>query len=474
MNRQPNILLIMCDQFRADALQAYGNEFVYAPNLNKLAEQGVVFTNAYSETPVCMPARYGLLTGKNPCTLGMWNNFLEAPDITDALPHKMKRAGYYTCAVGKMHFSPVREHYGFDHMFLSEEIPQYVGDDEYLTYLQEQGFGDVKEPHGERSENYYKPQISDIPAEHYSNTWIADKTIDVMKKNKKRPFFIFSSFIKPHPPFNPNRKFVDLYADRTIPLPIQDEREKMEDTSIYIQNGYKVNGYDHLSEEQIRDIQKHYYACITQVDEQIGRILDELEKTGLGHDTLVIFTSDHGEMLGDHRSFGKRTYFESSAKIPLILKGDFLNAEHEQRKQLVTLEDIYNTIVHVGQGSKNGKDLYDVCNNPDSSIRDCIIGGFGSGLTRKYMVRTEECKYIYHVNGGKEELYFLDLDRQELHNAAKDKPQECCRMKQLLKAYLSENQMMEDLVNGELRMQAYTEPAIPTYLDQHPQWPDNL
>ena len=200
---KPNLLLIMCDQLRADVLGCYGNDYVKTPNIDRLAEKGVTFNRAYSTTPVCIPARHATISGKNPFQLGMLENTHQREEIPHPLARQVRDAGYYTCAVGKMHFVPAREHFGFDRMYLSEEIPGHIQDDDYLQFLQRQGYGDVIEPHGKRSETYYVPQVSELPESLHTTAWTGNKTCEVIRKNRNRPFFLFSSFIKPHPPFDP-------------------------------------------------------------------------------------------------------------------------------------------------------------------------------------------------------------------------------------------------------------------------------
>ena len=154
MNKnQPNILLIMCDQLRADVLGCYGDDYVKTPNIDRLAKNGITFNRAYSTAPVCIPARHATISGKNPFQLGMMENTWEREEIHYPLASQIRDAGYYTCAVGKMHFVPTREHFGFDRMYLSEEIPRHIQDDDYLQFLLKKGGEDVVEPRVKRSES---------------------------------------------------------------------------------------------------------------------------------------------------------------------------------------------------------------------------------------------------------------------------------------------------------------------------------
>jgi arylsulfatase len=252
-NSKPNLLLIMCDQLRADVLGCYGNTYVQTPNIDRLARNGICFDRAYSQTPVCMPTRHALISGMNAFEIGMLENTDRRKEIENPLAKLIRSQRYYTCAIGKMHFAPTREHFGFDKMYLSEEIPTHIEDDEFLLFLRENGYGHVIEPHGKRSETYYVPQVSELPEHMHTTSWTADVTCDVIRKNRNRPFFIFSSFIKPYPPFDPCEPYNTIYRPDEVCLPIRAEEElNPVDRMIETQNDYKVNGIENVSDEDLR------------------------------------------------------------------------------------------------------------------------------------------------------------------------------------------------------------------------------
>ncbi|MFD0717482.1 sulfatase-like hydrolase/transferase [Paenibacillus sp. GCM10027626] len=343
--KKPNIVLIMCDQLRADVLGCYGSDFVKTPNIDKLAEQGVRFDRIYSQTPVCVPARHGLIAGKAPFQLGLTDNTALRHPIEHPLPQILRNEGYFTCAVGKMHFSPPRAHHGFDRMLLSEEIPGHFDDDDYLQYLASSGFMHIREPHGKRREMYYVPQVSELPEAVHTTAWTAETACEQIRKNKDRPFFLFTSFIKPHPPFDPCQPYDTMYPLDQVPAAVRSEQERAPiDLAIAFQNDYKINGIDSLTPEQEKQIRAYYYGSVTQIDVQIKKIMDTLERYGLADNTLVILTADHGEMLGDHYSYGKRTFYEPSARIPLLMRWPERLPQGVQRKQLGVLTDVYATI----------------------------------------------------------------------------------------------------------------------------------
>jgi arylsulfatase len=473
--KKPNILLIMCDQLRADSLASYGNPLVQAPHMNRIAEQGVTFERAYSRTPVCVPARYGLMSGKAPFRLGLTDNNNKLKPIQNPLPELLKLSGYFTCAVGKMHFSPVRAHYGFDRMYLSEEIPGHFADDDYLQFLNKQGRLDVVEPHGKRSDSYYVPQTSELPEELHTSAWTAQQTCEVIRENRDRPFFIFTSFIKPHPPFDPCAPYDTMYDPATVPMPIRNDAELDPiDLSIDTQNDYKVNGIRKVSDDEARRIRAAYYGCITQTDAQIGRILDQLEALNLTENTLVILTSDHGEMLGDHYSFGKRTFYEASNRVPLILSWPAGLPRGERRQQFAVLEDIYATALSVaGVGIPTdscGVNLLPSAMDANGVTHTEVHGEFGRGPMLKFMLRWEDYKYIYHTNGGREALFDLRSDPNELQNISVNHAALCDECHRKIKVYYEVHGFDEALEGDALKHYEPHQHEPRGYLNQAPRW----
>lgn len=469
---KPNILLVMCDQLRYDCIM---DDRVKTPNIDSLRQRGVTFTQGYSQTPVCIPARHALISGQNSFELGLPENKGRRKEIKFPLPRLLRDAGYCTCAVGKMHFLPVREHFGFDRMLLSEEIPHHIGDDDYLQFLREQGYGGVEEPHGKRSELYYVPQKSVLPKELHTTAWTAAKSVEFIRQNGDRPFFLFSSFIKPHPPFDPCEPYDTMYDPKEVPPPAFGEADKHPlDRAIPLQNGYKVDGFDKVSAREMKRIRAHYYGSVSQLDEYIGRILACLEEEGLTENTAVLFTSDHGEMLGDHNSFGKRTFFEQSAKIPYILScpGRFL--EGAQCDEIATLPDLYATMLSLAGAELpplcRGRDLSPLCADPTARLgREFIAGEYGSGIDFKCMMRFSKYKYVYYANGGREVLYDLSEDGEE------QRPITQSAMFEKLRGELAEHYRElgyeEALCSGDLIRFEYEEPSPSSFLDQRPPWP---
>lgn len=474
---RPNILLIMCDQLRADALGCYGSSFVRTPNIDRLAQWGVTFDRAYSRTPVCVPARYGLLSGQAPFRIGLIDNGAKRKDFADPLPELLKKQGYAAFAVGKMHFSPVRSHYGFDRMLLSEEVPGHFSDDDYLRFLRDNGWLHVVEPHGKRSETYYAPQTSELPEQMHSTAWTAARACELIRENRNRPFFLFASFIKPHPPFDPCRPYDTMYPPERVPMPVRDEAERRPiDLAIDVQNDYKVNGIHRVTDDQLRRIRAAYYGSVSQVDRQIGAILDTLDGLGLSENTLILFTADHGEHLGDHYAFGKRTYYEPSARIPLIVSQPGTLPQGERRSAFATLEDLYATAVAAAGGEvpagSDGMSLLPLAHDAALPGRSEMYGEFGLGRMLKFMRRWDRYKYVYHTNGGREALFDLAADPSELHDISTGHPGLCRESRAKLADYYHSFDFADALGDDGVSLKQYPyEPHRPRgYLNQFPRW----
>ncbi|MEM7680804.1 MAG: sulfatase-like hydrolase/transferase [Planctomycetota bacterium] len=342
---KPNIVLVMTDQQRFDTIAALGNRHIRTPALDGLCRQGATFTSAYTASPVCVPSRIAMLTGQPPHVTGCVDN--EGPKQPVGRPSVMERLGDhgYAChGVGKMHFDgdgPPRL-WGFDSRDVSEEDPG--PHDDYAAYLKQHGYGHVVEPHGVRSEMYYVPQPSQVPAELHHTRWVADRSLDFLaKRDRSKPFFLFSSFIKPHPPFESPAPWNQLYRCPAMPEPVvPDDAEDYWTYWNRCQNRYKYcdAGRDRLLE---RTRKAAYYAAISFVDEAVGRILD-----GLGPDaenTLVVFTSDHGELMGDYGCVGKRSMLDASARVPLIARWPGRFVEGARVETAVSLLSLFPTFL---------------------------------------------------------------------------------------------------------------------------------
>lgn len=425
--RRPNVLLIMCDQFRYDAIRAHGNDAIETPALDRLMASGISFDRAYTESPVCVPARAAALTGLLPHRTGVTDNPVplaaDAPTFASALSD----VGYFCQAIGKMHFRPPRTQHGFHRLLLSEEIPGNVADDDYLTELAAAGRTDVLEPHGVRHELYYSPQPSQLPEPLTTTAWTGRKTVEFLasRHDSDPPFLCWTSFIKPHPPFDPPAPWYLQYDPLRMPDPIRSEEERGRLLhQIHVQHRSKWTSPD-LELNRIRTIRAYYYALVSHVDHWIGRILDELERTGLRENTLVIFTADHGEYLGDHWAFGKRGFHDAAARIPYLWSWPGAIPAGARSDALVGLADLAPTLAAVGGSSApsadgDGANILPLAQNAGRAVRDHAIGQFSHGRTGLYLSMDTRHKYVYSAADDAELLLAVGMPDGETRNLADD------------------------------------------------------
>jgi arylsulfatase A-like enzyme len=358
----------------------------------------------------------------------------------------LTKNGYRTHGIGKCHFTPdAMALRGFQTRDVQEESG--VGPLEsqpYLKHLYDKGYKHLCEPSGIRGEMYYVPQPSQLPPEDHPSQWIGNRSTDFIRENKNSedPWYLFSSFIHPHPPFTPPNPWHKLYRPSLMPLPhMPDDFEALQTLVNKCQNRYKYRdgGYD---KNLVRAIKAYYYACISFVDFQIGRILDELEKTGQKENTMIIFTADHGELLGDYQCFGKRSMHDSCARIPLIINQQGRFDGGVVCDEVASLVDIAPTIM-AATGSTitthpmDGVDLHDIltgdlkrehvygqlCFNGekfledddefDKSIEDSA--DFRATFS-SYMAVSKKWKYFYSAADNREFLFDRKMNGLESRN----------------------------------------------------------
>lgn len=419
MGRQPNILLITTDQQRYDTIAAMGYPYMYTPNLDQLIREGCSFPNAYSPNPVCMAARHNIITGLPARYHGFDDNYFDdnprvLPYDLPTFPQLLSDAGYDTIAVGKMHFQPYRRHNGITKLELMDEIPRHQQDDEYALYLKEQGYGDIQSIHGVRHLLYMLPQRSLLPEQHHGSSWVADRSMYHIRQNAgKRPFFLWSSFIAPHPPFDVPEKWADLYKGKELP-PL-----KVSKTPLSVLAEENKNIADYPTEEYLRRARELYFASISFVDYNIGKILQQLKDMGEYENTLIIFTSDHGEMLGDYGTYQKFLPYDSSARIPFLIRYPEVFQGGTVDPRFVDLNDILPTVLDAA-----GVDYPNPAILPGESLLK--KSGF-KDRTRQYVehahgsrrwasIRDQQYKYTYYYGGGKEELFDMRNDPDETTN----------------------------------------------------------
>jgi choline-sulfatase len=318
--RRPNVLLVMADQLAAGWLPTYGHAPVRAPNLTALAERAAVFESAYCPAPLCAPSRAGLLSARLPSRTGVFDNAAEMPAALPTVTHQLRAHGYYTGLVGKMHFVGPDQLHGFEERLTADIYP---GDLDWTP--------DWRLPAGEQlpwyhtMESVLEPGVTVASMQQDYDDEVAFRAVrklfDLAREDGERSFFLVVSFSNPHDPWELRPRYWDLYDRDAIDLPAV-PRIPLDDADPHSRRLRAMCGVDRvdLSPDQLRAARHGYYAAISYLDERVGEVFAALRDAGFGDDTIVAFTADHGEMLGERGLWYKMSFFEHSARVPLLVR----------------------------------------------------------------------------------------------------------------------------------------------------------
>ena len=428
MPDRPNIIFIMPDQLRADFLSCYDASFIDTPNIDSIADRGVIYGSAYSAHPVCVPARVSLMTGMDAIKNGVLDNgqFLRT-DYKDCgistWPDILSANGYYTIATGKMHFYPWEVRLGFQRKIVAEDKIWINVEDDYHHFLAAHGY--------EKTLGYNKPEyhenfmafISDIPWEYSVDHFVGQESARwITEYEGDEPFAMMVGFPGPHPPYDPSPEYADRFSPDDMPDPVP---EIPKDTALLRGKGkrpgrrswYAFKNPGRPTREHYMLHRAYYAALVKQIDHEVGCILDALREKGILDNTIVIFSSDHGDYLGDHNLGGKNSYFEGACKVPLLVH--YPSAEESAIcHDLATLADVTATILHFAgcqiPGYMDSIPL-PALGIPVEKPRERVVGM----LTRGWMLYDGEWKLVKYAGGGSL-LFNLREDPQEQRNLARD------------------------------------------------------
>jgi len=423
--KQPNILFIMFDQMAAPALPCYGHPIVKAPHISQLAEEGVVFENAYCNSPLCAPSRSSMMSGQLASSIRAYDNSSLFPEDVPTMAHYLRDNGYYTCLSGKMHFVGADQRHGFEDRLTTDIYP---GD-----------FGWTPDwDKFERRPTWYHNMLSvvqsglcvtsnqiDFDEEVTYNS--VRKINELARNDDERPFFLLASFTHPHDPFATTKEYWDRYDHNEIDMP-KVPRIPYDELDPHSKRLYHVSamGEYEQTKERIRNSRHAYYSEISYVDDKVGSLLDALEKTGLKEDTIIVITSDHGEMLGERGMWYKMSYFEWASRVPMIIRapGKF---SPRRVKQNVSLVDLLPTLTEIASGDKqvkyagpiDGKSLVSLLEGRDEDENAVVCGEIlcEGAVSPIIMLRQGRYKYIY-CDMDPEQLYDLKNDPDEISNLA--------------------------------------------------------
>ncbi len=418
--KRPNVLLIVTDHWAAEHLGFAGNSAIITPGLNEISACGVRYTSAYSECPVCIPARRTLMTGMTPRSHGdrVFNDQLRMPDVT-TMAQAFRDAGYQADAVGKLHVHPQRDRIGFDSVLLDDEgRPQWGTLDDYDIYLGDQGLAGRQFDHG-MSNNQYNWRPWHLAEEHHATNWAGRMMARTIKRrDPTKPAFWYLGFRHPHPPLVPPQAFLELYRDVEIDAPYVGEWAK-NDTERPFAIQAQLSRTNLYTDEQLKAAKKAFYALCTQIDYQIRYLIGTLRLEGILDDTIIMFTSDHGDMLGNHDMAAKRIFYESSANIPMILlpnKGNPKAEEGVVDDRLVGFADVMPTLLDLCDIEI--PDTVDGRSMVGAETREYIYGECGEDDYASRMIRDQRYKLVYYPVGNHSQLFDLNDDPKELVDLA--------------------------------------------------------
>jgi choline-sulfatase len=423
-DKAPNILFVMADQLAASALPVYGHPVVQAPRLAGLAEHGVVFDSAYCNSPVCAPSRFSMLSGLMPSAIEAYDNAAEFPASVPTVAHRLRLAGYCTVLAGKMHFVGPDQLHGFEERLTTDMYPA--------------DFGWTPDwEHPERHQDYFHTMLSVVEAGPCARSLQIDfdddvafqaerKIYDLARDDDGRPFFLLVSFTHPHDPYTIGRHYWERYRSDEIDLPrvpalppdAQDPHSRRIGRIIGLER-YA------LTEERVRNARRAYYGAISYVDDKLGALLDALAASGLAEDTIVIFASDHGDMLGERGLWYKMTFFEGAARVPLIVHapGRFKPGRVARNVSLLdllpTFGDLAGAPALEGAEPLEGSSLLPLLEGREAAWPDRIFGEYlGEGAAGPLvMIRQGHHKYVVG-EAQPPQLFDLARDPLELDNLA--------------------------------------------------------
>ena len=422
---RPNVMLICVDHWPGPLLPPMGHTHILAPTLTQLAKNGVLFRQAYTNVPTCIPARRALMTGTAARTHGdrIFNENLPMDPDLPTLPQTYRDHGYQAYAVGKLHVYPQRCRIGFDEVILNEEGRHHLGGvlDDFELFLKHEGYAGQELTHA-MCNNEYFVRPWHLPEYCHPTNWATREMCRVIqRRDPTRPAFWYCSYIAPHPPITPPAEYLDMYRDLGVDEPFIGEWARDTDALPYALRLQQAK-FSEISPIEAPRARMGFYAQCTYIDHQLRLIIGTLREEGLLDDTILLFTCDHGDMLGNHNLWAKPPMFEWSAKIPMILMPTAAYdrvGHHRTDDRLVELRDVMPT-------------LLDLCGIPIPET----VEGFSLATDRSRdhlycehyeddramrMIRADRYKLIWYPVGNRFQLFDIEADPNEMHDRSDDR-----------------------------------------------------
>ncbi len=421
----PNILFLLTDQQRPDSLGCYGNDVAITPHLDSLARGGVVFDNCYVQNPLCCPSRYSMLTGRYPHSHRVRANWYAPREGEISFGEQLGKAGYTTSMIGKMHLTPWHDNFGFDGRIIAEAKFHTACPDDYQRFLEHHGWSrdllyDFADPAYVQNATAVK---SKLPANLHIDSFVGRSVCEYIR-SAREPFCCFASFLSPHNPYDPPAPYdtlfdsvdlseVNMRPGETVGKP----REAYDYINSRLKWPFKT---DELTREQIQRSRSYYYATCTLIDDWVGRIVETLKEQGQYENTVIVYSSDHGDLLGDHGLVYKQSFYEQSVRVPLIVHAPQYFSP-KRIDDLVESIDLFPTFCELGgavHGEEvQGKSLLPVLTREegfsgDQQHRDAAFSENYFGR----MIRYGTYKMVYYPGKPYGELYNLEEDPNEQNN----------------------------------------------------------
>ena len=422
--KSPNILFIQVDQLTAKSLRAYGNDICQSPNLDRLADNGVVFENAYCNFALCSPSRFSMATGQLCSTIGAYDNAAEMPATIPTYAHYLTQLGYQTSLSGKMHFIGPDQHHGFEKRLTPDLYP---ADFSWVPSWGNEGKRDTNDPRSVSISGVCERSVQidfDEEVTHRATRHL----YDMARSEDQRPFFMQVSYTHPHEPYLCEKKYWDLYEDVDIPMPtVPPMPEEAHDPhSVRLLHDFGMLGVT-FEDEEIQRARRAYYGSISYIDEQVGLLLETLEATGYADKTAIVFTSDHGDMQGERGMWFKKHFYEDSARVPLLMFAPWIKPE--RISELVSLVDLLPTFNNLASDGEwdggfeplEGHDLTVLLGKGNPESERAVYAEYlaESTLAPIFMIRRGPYKYISSSKDPKL-LFNVEEDPHEMNNLAND------------------------------------------------------
>lgn len=428
---RPNVLFIMTDQHRKDAIGAYGNPVIRTPHLDALANNGTRFNNCWAQHPVCMPSRASIFTGRYPTSHGVRGNGVRLPLHETTLAQAMRRQGYATFGAGKFHFIPhfpyrsplptmathPEPYYGFEEFHLGEDGRS----GEHWQWIQQ------------HYPQYHLKPDNEVPVHVHNSGWVANQTIDYLKRaaSAQKPFFAFASFVDPHHSYNPPPPYSTMYREQDMP-PLLIRPAERDAKPAHYQQLYKAH---QPMVDRAAHHRTQYYGEVTLIDDSVGRIIQTLDDLKLRDNTLIVFMSDHGDLLGDHYLFYKGPYhYRNCASVPLFVNwpgrvrsGKVADGLMQEIDVMPTILDLAGLAPVDGVQGRSQRSVL-TSDATDTGYASTLIEGAISGVTLPggpvadtglpdvWSLRTQEWRLSYFPQVHTGELYHLADDPDEFVN----------------------------------------------------------